>query len=276
MLINFKKNKKLIIKYLFSVLISFLILTPHFFWLYDNNFATISYGFNRTGLINSNIIDHLINPALFILKQILILLPAFIMIFILLRKIKTKINFKNKKTFFLIFINVFPFFLILATSLFSGAKIRTMWMTPFYLSIGVLLIEVFKKNILLNNLNKFKIIFLFFFILSPTLYLGVSLLDNTKRTDYPGKEIARLVQNKWNKNFVNEIKIVVGDEWSAGNLSYHLNSRPIWMNSLKNKSSEITEDQGVIYVGNPKILKKVCPGVFGTISPVGYCMIGKR
>ena len=44
----------------------------------------------------------------------------------------------------------------------------------------------------------------------------------------------------------------------------------------KNKTSEITDDQGVIYVGNPKVLKKICPGVFGTIQPVGYCMIGKR
>ena len=276
MLINFKKNKKLIIKYLFSIFISFLILTPHFIWLYENNFVTISYGFNRTGLIDSNMIDHLINPALFILKQIVILLPVFIMIYILLKKVKIKINFKDKKTFFLIIINTVPLFLILATSLFTGAKIRTMWMTPFYLFLGILLVEIFKKNILLNNFNKFKIVFLFFFILSPMLYLGVSLLDNTKRTDYPGKEIARLVQNKWDKNFSNEIKIVVGDEWSAGNLSYHLNSRPTWMNSLKNKSSEITEDQGVIYVGNTKILKKICPGVFGSISPVGYCMIGKR
>jgi len=24
------------------------------------------------------------------------------------------------------------------------------------------------------------------------------------------------------------------------------------------------------------VLKKVCPGVFGTIKPVGYCMIGRR
>jgi hypothetical protein len=34
--------------------------------------------------------------------------------------------------------------------------------------------------------------------------------------------------------------------------------------------------QGVIYVGNPKVLKEICPGVFGKITPVGYCMIGKR
>ena len=48
------------------------------------------------------------------------------------------------------------------------------------------------------------------------------------------------------------------------------------INDLKNKTSNITEDQGVIYTGNPKILEKICPGVFGTIKPVGYCMIGKR
>ena len=103
--------------------------------------------------------------------------------------------------------------------------------------------------------------------------MTVSLIDKTKRTDYPGKEIARLVQNKWDDNFINEIKIVIGDEWSAGNLSYHLYSRPIWINDLKIKLN-ITDDWGVIYTGNPKILKKICPS-FGTITPVGYCMIGK-
>ncbi|MDC3157333.1 hypothetical protein OA669_02160, partial [Candidatus Pelagibacter bacterium] len=88
--------------------------------------------------------------------------------------------------------------------------------------------------------------------------------------------ISRLVQNKWNENFVNDVKIVVGDEWSAGNLSYHLGSRPIWFNDLKDIVNKISEDQGVIYVGNPEILKKICPGVFGEIKPVGYCMIGMR
>ena len=125
-------------------------------------------------------------------------------------------------------------------------------------------------------MQKFYFVFLLFFTLSPAVYLTISLIDETKRTDYPGREISRLVQNKWNDNFVNEIKIVIGDEWFAGNLSYHLYSRPIWFNSLNDKTSTITEDQGVIYTGNPKILKEICPGVFGTIKPVGYCMIGKR
>ena len=69
---------------------------------------------------------------------------------------------------------------------------------------------------------------------------------------------------------------MVGDEWFAGNLSYHLSSRPQWNNSLEKKLSNNSNTGGVIYIGNPKILKKVCPGVFGTIKPVGICMIGIR
>ena len=59
-------------------------------------------------------------------------------------------------------------------------------------------------------------------------------------------------------------------------MSYHLNSRPTWMNSLKDKILKIDSSKGVIYTGNAKILEKVCPGVFGKISPVGYCMIGQK
>ena len=100
-----------------------------------------------------------------------------------------------------------------------GVKIRTMWMTPFYLFFGVLFIYIFKQNILQTKIRKFFVIFFFFLFISPAIYLGVSFTNENKRTDYPGKEIARLVQNKWDNNFKNDIEIVVGDEWAAGNLS---------------------------------------------------------
>ena len=194
----------------------------------------------------------------------------------MLKKLNFKFNIKNKKIFFLISINLIPFLLILLTSIITGAKVRTMWMTPFYLFLGTLFLEIFRKNLEMTKIKKFFYFFLFFFILSPSLYLLESAFDNTKRTDYPGKEISRLVQNKWDDNFKNDIKIVVGDEWSAGNLSYHLSSRPTWYNDLKDIANNISENQGVIYVGNPKILKKICTGVFGEIKPTGYCMLGLR
>ena len=50
----------------------------------------------------------------------------------------------------------------------------------------------------------------------------------------------------------------------------------MWTNDLKNKATKLKEDEGVIYTGNPQVLKKICPGVFGTIRPIGYCMIGRK
>ena len=252
-----------------------LILTPHLIWLVENNYATINYGLQRTGGIG-RLLDHINYPLIFLGKQIGILIPFFLMILFLIKKFKINLNFKDKKIIFLIFTTFIPILLVFLTSMIMGAKIRTMWMTPFYLFIGVFLIYIFKKEINKKRISKFFTIFLFLFLLSPVTYLYVSISETNKRTDYPGKEIARLVQNKWDNNFKNEIKIVIGDEWAAGNLSYHLNSRPTWMNSLKDKILEIDSSKGVIYTGNAKILEKVCPGVFGKISPVGYCMIGQK
>ena len=151
-----------------------------------------------------------------------------------------------------------------------------MWMTPFYLFLGVLFIYLFHKKITFKKFYKFSYLFGVLFILSPSIYSYVSISQNNKRTDFPGEEIAYLVQDKWNKNFDNSIKIVIGDEWYAGNLSYHLSTRPKWFLTLNDKASTLRNNEGVVYVGNPKILKEICPGVFGTIKPVGYCMIGRK
>jgi len=160
-----------------------------------------------------------------------------------------------------------------------GVKIRTMWMTPFYLFFGVLLVYIFQSKINLKKLKSFTFIFLIFFLFSPLVYSYVSITEKYKRTDYPGKEISELVERRWEKNFINEITIVVGDEWYGGNLSYHLKSRPKWFNSLDGKLANINVDGGVVYIGNAEIIEKVCPfpiAIFGKIKSHGICMIGSR
>ena len=255
--------------------ITLLILLPHLIWLTENNYVTIFYGLQRTGGVGG-FLDHLIYPLTFLVKQAGILIPLFLMVFFLIKKIKFKINFKDEKLVFLLMTTVVPIILMLLTSMIMGAKIRTMWMTPFYLFTGTLIIYIFKSQINLNKLKSFALIFVILFIFSPFVYAYISITQKDKRTDYAGKEIARLVENRWNKNFSNEIGIVVGDEWFGGNLSYHLSSRPKWYNKLDEDLENLGNEGGVIYTGNPKVLKKICPGIFGTIKPVGICMIGKR
>ena len=273
---NLLKTKKFRVRLLIPGIIFIIFLLPHIIWLFQNNFSTITYALNRTGIEEDSFISHFYNPLLFLVKQIGILIPIFIMLFTFVKIKKIKIDNLKKNNYFLLFINIIPVILIILTSIILGAKIRTMWMTPFYLFLGVLLIQIFKECLNKNNLKKFIAVFTLLFILSPISYLYISLSNEFKRTDYPGKEISDLVQRRWDKNFTNNISIVVGDEWYAGNLSYHLSSRPIWYNTIENNLSLITSDTGVIYTGNPKILKKFCPGIYGTIKPIGICMIGAK
>ena len=223
-----KKYKKFDFKYLVSLEVFIVLLVPHLIWLANNEYVTITYGLTRTGLENSSVLDHITHPLIFLGKQIGILIPFFIISFFLINKFKFKISLKDKKLLFLIFINLVPIGLMFLTSMLTGSKIRTMWMTPFYLFFGVLIVYIFQAQINLRKLNSFISVFIILFIFSPFAYVYVSITENEKRTDYPGKEIATKVQYVWNKNYKEPIDVVLGDEWVAGNLSYHLKSRPVW------------------------------------------------
>ncbi|MDA8984657.1 glycosyltransferase family 39 protein [Candidatus Pelagibacter sp.] len=227
-LIFIKKDRKFDFKYLITLEVFLIILVPHLIWLNNNEFITITYGLARTGLEQSELIDHIKFPLIFLIKQIGILIPFLILVWLLVKKIKFRIDFKDKKLLFLLAINILPIILMFLTSVVTGSKIRTMWMTPFYLFFGTLFVYLFQAQINIKKLKPFMIGFIFFFFLSPTLYAYVSISKEDKRTDYPGKEIAIKTQYAWDQQFNTKINVVYGNEWNAGNLSYHLKSRPIW------------------------------------------------
>ncbi len=241
-LIFIKKDRKFDFKYLITTEVFLVALVPHFIWLTNNEFITITYGLARTGLGQSSLINHVQFPLIFIGKQIGILIPFFILIWLLVQKLKFKINIKDKKLLFLLSINVLPIFLIFLTSIITGSKIRTMWMTPFYLFFGTLFVHMLQTQINIKKLKPFVIGFVFFFFLSPVLYAYVSISKDDKRTDYPGKEIAIKTQYAWDQQFDSKINLVLGNEWNAGNLSYHLKSRPVWEGFIERSKLDQLKD----------------------------------
>ena len=241
-LIFIKKIKKFDFKYLITIEVFLVLLVPHLVWLFNNDFITIAYGLKRTGLESSGILDHLKYPIIFLIKQLGILVPFFLLIYLLIKKIKFKLNLRDKKLLFLFFVNILPIVLILLTSLIAGSKIRTMWMTPFYLFFGVLFVYVFQSQINTKKINSFLYGFLLLFFLSPILYSYESISNTDKRTDYPGKEIAAKVQIAWQQDFDEEIEFVIGNEWKAGNLSYHLKSRPTWEGFINDEIFNIANE----------------------------------
>ena len=241
-LIFIKRDKKFDFKYLITVEVFLIVLVPHLIWLNNNEFITVIYGLARTGLEQSSLIDHIKFPLIFLIKQIGLLIPFLILVLLLIKKIKFKFNFKDKKLLFILAINIFPILLMFLTSVITGSKIRTMWMTPFYLFFGTLFVYIFQAQINFKKLKPFMLGFIFLFFLSPMLYAYVSISKEDKRTDYPGKEIAIKTQYAWDQQFKSKINVVYGNEWNAGNLSYHLKSRPVWEGFVEREKLDQLKD----------------------------------
>ena len=241
-LIFIKKERKFDFKYIITLEVFLVILIPHLIWLNNNEFITITYGLARTGLEQSSLIDHFKFPVIFWLKQIGIIIPFAILILLLVKKVKFTLNLKDKKLLFLLAINIFPIILMFLTSLITGSKIRTMWMTPFYLFFGTFFVYLLQVQINFKKIKLFMFGFILCFFLSPVLYAYVSISKDHKRTDYPGKEIAKKTQYAWDQQFESTINVVFGDEWKAGNLSYHLKSRPVWEGFVEREKLDQLKD----------------------------------
>ena len=219
------KDKKIKLNFFYALLTFFLIITPHFIWLTQNNFTTIYYALKRGGLNEVSIYNHLLNPFKFLINQIIILLPFILLIYLLIKKVKIKLTLNNEKFIFLLFSFLLPFILILITSIITGSRIRTMWMIPFYSLIGIFFIFLYQDQINLKKSKNFIFLLIIFLVLSPILYSLRSIYSDS-RTGYEGKKIAIEIEKEW-KNFSKEKIYHVGfSEWYAGNLSYHLNNRP--------------------------------------------------
>ncbi len=229
-------KKKIDLKCIISIISFFIVLIPHLIWLTENNYITITYGLHRTGSEDPNILNHIIHPLIFLGKQIGILAPFFLMLLFLSIKLKIRFNFKDNKLLFLLAINIVPLALVFLTSMMMGVKIRTMWMTPFYLFFGVLAIYIFQSQIYLNKLKSFIVVFLILYLFSPFAYAYVSITKTDKRTDYLGKEEAKKAKEFYDDqvNVIGDLSFVKGNEWIAGNISYHLAERPKWIYNPNN------------------------------------------
>ena len=275
-------NKKINFKYFLALTAYLIILSPHLYYIYNDNFKSVEYALFRSfgdplsGIGEVKIFDHVYYPLIFLIKQFLILVPLFIFARLIVRSFKIEINFNNKKLVFLLAITFLPILLMFFTSIIGGIRVRTMWMTTFYMFPGIFFIYVLRNNIIAENFKKFLITFLIVFISLPAIYGVQSYIQKDKRTDFPGKKIAREIQGEWDKNFNNKIQIVVGagwvyGGWYAGNLSYHLADRP----KLRYKMRDNYLNKGLVKIDTLDNIK-FCDGVLLKIEPYfDSCLIGE-
>ena len=99
-LIFFKKIKKFDFKYLIVIEVFIVLLVPHLIWLFNNDFITIAYGLNRSGIEDINLLNHIKFPLIFLIKQIGIIIPFLILIRLLIKKLNLDLILRTKNSYF--------------------------------------------------------------------------------------------------------------------------------------------------------------------------------
>ena len=128
------------------------------------------------------------------------------------------------------------------TSVVTGSKIRTMWMTPFYLFFGTLFVYLFQAQINIKKLKPFMIGFIFFSFCHLHFTLMSQYQKKTKELIIQVKKLQLKLNMLWDQQFNTQINVVYGNEWNAGNLSYHLKSRPVWEGFVEREKLDQLKD----------------------------------
>ena len=95
-------KKEIDLKCLISLVPFILIIYPHLIWLIENDYISLTYGIGRAVNDSYSILDHIIYPSIFLGKQVIILIPFFLMIISLKTRFKFGINLNDAKLIFLL------------------------------------------------------------------------------------------------------------------------------------------------------------------------------
>lgn len=230
--------------------ISLTIFAPHLLWLVHNDFPTVTYFLQRSSSEKSWR-DHLRYPLGFFAAQMGAFLPVCLLAWPLMgrvwrRRAVTNDLERHNRDFVLAFAFV-PVLLIVVVGLFAGVRIRSMWGTALWSYLGVALVVLFqvrqdaaaiRREIRLAASFGLAAIgaLLFHDLAMP------SVMGKNARVHFPGRELARQVDQAFQKVTGSSPEIVGGPWWTAANVAFYMDRRATVYANMNPKISPWTSD----------------------------------
>ncbi len=235
-----------------------VVILPHVIWLFFHDYITVQYVFQRTSSPPSWT-NHFYFPAQFAWQQCQVFLPALILFSFLLIGKKSRVTQSKKhiRTFdkqFLFYAGMGPFLLTLLLSILLGIKLRAGWGMPLLSLWGVILLAYTQPHLTKIKLYGF---YSFIFILMGVFLYGyrLSLIDSpdASSANFPGKQIATTITQKWRAQYHRPLNYVAGSRWISGNISFYSEDHPsVFIEWNRSRSPFITikqmKQEGAVFV----------------------------
>jgi 4-amino-4-deoxy-L-arabinose transferase-like glycosyltransferase len=201
------------------------LLAPHLAWVWQHDFVTLGYGLQRTGVgEHPGWSAHLLNPLRFLLAQAAHLVLPLLLLWLLARPAWQAGSDASRR--YLLFAGLGPLLGFLVISALTGMRLRSMWGTPLLAIAGLYLVYHLLPPAATWRWRRFALGWGLAAALFPLAYALAYQADPSKRTHYPGRELARQFEAYWEARFQRPLSIVIGDEWFAGNVGWYAVARP--------------------------------------------------
>ena len=207
------------IKIYFTAAIAILLLSPHLYWLWQNDFESFNYISSRShgGYITS-LWGHLIYPLKFLTAQILFAAPALLTYFCFWRKnniLESNIESKNQVTVtrFIFCTAIVPALIFAFVCLISGHAAKSMWGFPclFMWGTALLYFAPFKTDD--KTVDKLLNVMFVWVALFAFAYGLQCVVTTSMRYQTEVGQVAQSFEQKWAEHTNKPLEYVGADVW---------------------------------------------------------------
>ena len=216
-----------------AIAVFLLLITPHLIWLYQHQFITLTYANTVSAdyTHTKTLFNHLYYPVRSLINNLF----AIVGVFILLWPFYSK-PFRQDKTVkispfqwqFLLTVGLGPVLCSLLLCALSGDHFPARWSTPYFFSIGILIVAYLKPLVSKQRMQEFLITFIIFSLLLFAMrMLHLTFFLRAESDAFlPNKKMALLLSKLWHEYSPNPLAYIAGSNYLVSLITPYMSDQP--------------------------------------------------
>ena len=231
-----------------AIAVFLLCITPHLVWLYQHHFITVIHAGEVSSeyTTNQSPFNYIQYPLRLLANALLCVADVFILLWPFYTNKKECFTLTSLQQQFLLTISVGPLLLTLFLCTISGDYFPPRWLTPYFFSIGIVVIAYLKPQITLKKIKQFT-----WTLICLSLLLFVARMINftlipraSSDTFLPNQELAKSLTTLWHNKYHRPLPYIAGSNYLVSLVTPYMIDKPKpYFNWLSDESPWVNEKE---------------------------------
>lgn len=234
----------------YGITLFLLLISPHILWLIQHDFISISYALNTSEDYTQKAMPlrHITFPLQFLFNNITHVIALFILFWPFYKTDKIQLDISPFQWQFLLYISFGPILLTLMLCTLSGNYFPLRWSTPYYFTLGILVMACVSPKLSKKNMQQFALSLI---LVSITLFgmrmLTLTIMPRANSDAFlPNQQIATALSRIWQERYNTPLPFIAGSNYLVTGITPYLpgKPRPIpYLNWSKTNSPWVDENE---------------------------------